>query len=68
MTDLDFEAQLRTIASQMDYPRTPNIADSVSARLRSHRRFPSKAAAWSLTIAHPPLQLDAHSTGSCRNR
>lgn len=52
MTDLDFEAQLRTIANQMDYPRTPNIADSVSARLRplTHRRFPSKAAAWSLTI------------------
>jgi len=56
MTELDFEAQLRTIATQMDYPSTPKIADSVSARLRSWTRprliskALSKAVAWSLTV------------------
>lgn len=52
MNEMDFEAQMRAIANRMEYPRTPNIAGSVSARLRSSTRprFLSKAAAWSLTI------------------
>jgi hypothetical protein len=52
MTELDFEAQLHTIANTMDYPPTPDVAGSVSARLRisPRLRFTSKAAAWSLTI------------------
>src|SRR5215208_1573383 len=52
MSEMDFEAQVRAIAARMEYPRTPNIAGSVSARLRSSTspRFLSKAAAWSLTI------------------
>jgi hypothetical protein len=53
MKEMDFEAQLRSIAKGMEYPRTPNIAGSVSARLRqsTRPRFLSKAAAWSLTLA-----------------
>lgn len=52
MTELDFENQLHSIAGQMDYPRTPDVAGFVTARLRySHRpRFSSKALAWSLTV------------------
>ncbi len=52
MSEIDFEVQMRAIANRMEYPRTPNIAGSVSARLRSSTRprFLSKAAAWSLTI------------------
>lgn len=52
MTELDFEAQLGSIANRMDYPSTPDIAGSVSARLRTspRPRFSSKAVAWSLTI------------------
>jgi hypothetical protein len=49
---MDFEAQVRSIASGMNYPRTPNIAASVSARLRSGTRpaLLSRRLAWSLTI------------------
>lgn len=52
MNEMEFKAQVRTIASQMDYPRTPDIAGTVRARLRTgtRSRFMSKAAAWSLTI------------------
>jgi hypothetical protein len=52
MSEMDFEAQLRAIAARMEYPRTPDIADSVRARLRPSMppRFLSKAAVWSLTI------------------
>lgn len=52
MSETDFEAQVSAIAARMEYPRTPDIAGSVSARLRSSTRprFLSKAAAWSLTI------------------
>lgn len=32
MKDMDFETQLRSIASGMDYPPTPDIAGSVAAR------------------------------------
>ena len=47
-----FENQLRSIAKQMDYPRTPNIAGSVMMRLRtsSRPRFFSRKLAWSLTM------------------
>jgi hypothetical protein len=49
---LEFEAQLGSIAAQMEYPHTPDIAGSVGARLRSpgRPRFISKAAAWSLAF------------------
>src|SRR5262247_1250986 len=52
MSELDFEKQLHSIASQMDYPRTPDVAGYVSTRLRSatHPRFTSRTLAWSLTI------------------
>jgi hypothetical protein len=50
MSDMDFEAQLRSIAGGMKYPRTPNIAASVSARLRSSNRprLVSRTVTWSL--------------------
>jgi len=35
MMDIEFENQLRTIARETDYPRTPDIAGSVMARLLS---------------------------------
>jgi hypothetical protein len=52
MTEMDFEATVRTIATRIEYPLTPNIAGRVAARLRSSTRprFVSKAVAWSLTI------------------
>lgn len=52
MSDLDFEAQLTSLASKMEYPRTPDIAASVSARLRLTTRRPliSRTLAWTLTI------------------
>jgi hypothetical protein len=52
MKEMDFEAQLRAMANGMEYPRTPNIAGSVSVRLRhaTRPRLFSKAAAWSLTL------------------
>src|SRR5829696_669334 len=53
MSEIDFEAQLNSIASRMEYPRTPDIAGSVSARLRSSTRprFTSRAWSRSLVIA-----------------
>ena len=53
MNEMDFENKLRSIANGMEYPRTPNIAGSVTARLRTatHSRFNSKALVWSLTIS-----------------
>lgn len=52
MNEMDFEVQVRSIAARMDYPRTPDIAGTVSARLRpaTRPRRISKAAAWSLTM------------------
>lgn len=52
MTEMDIENKLRSIANGMEYPRTPNIAGSVTARLRTatRPRFNSKALVWSLTI------------------
>ena len=52
MNDMEFENRLHSIASGMEYPRTPDIAGSVTTRLqRSTRpRFISKSLAWSLTI------------------
>ncbi|MGE5373409.1 MAG: hypothetical protein ACM3XO_00005, partial [Bacteroidota bacterium] len=37
MSDMDFETQLRSIASGMEYPPTPDIAASVAVRLRPAR-------------------------------
>src|SRR6185436_8350648 len=49
-----FEKQLLSVASRLDYPRTPDLAGSVMPRLRAASRsrfgWPSKALAWSLTI------------------
>lgn len=64
MTELEFEAKLRALADQLDYPPTPDIAGRVRARLRAFpspsgrgargerlSRFSSKAIAWSLTVS-----------------
>jgi hypothetical protein len=61
MKETNFEAQLRSIANRMEYPRTPDIAGAVGARLRqpTRSRFISKLfvsaqrrrLAWSLTLA-----------------
>jgi hypothetical protein len=47
-----FEQRLISIANGLDYPRTPDIAASVMARLRpsTRPRFISRKLAWSLTI------------------
>lgn len=47
-----FEGQLVSIATGLDYPRTPDIASAVMARLRpvTRPRFISRRLAWSLTI------------------
>jgi len=52
MTETDFENKLSAIASEMEYPRTPDLAGSVTMRLRTgtRSRFNSKAVTWSLTI------------------
>lgn len=52
MNEMEFENKLRSLANGMEYPRTPNIAGSVTTRLRTttRPRFNSKALAWSLTI------------------
>lgn len=52
MNDLEFENRLRSIAREMDYPRTPDIAGSVMTRLRTSARprFAPRKLAWSLTI------------------
>ena len=52
MNELDFENKLRSLANGMEYPRTPDIAVSLTTRLRTatRSRFNSKALAWSLTI------------------
>jgi len=52
MSELGFENRLHSIASGMEYPGTPDIAGSVTTRLRTatRPRFNSKALAWSLTI------------------
>ena len=52
MNEMEFENKLRSIANGMEYPRTPNIAGSVTTRLRTRTRprFNSKALVWSLTI------------------
>jgi hypothetical protein len=61
MKEMNFEAQLRSIANRMEYPQTPDIAGAVGARLRqpTRSRFISKLfvsaqrrrLAWSLTLA-----------------
>jgi hypothetical protein len=52
MMNIEFEKQLRTIANGMEYPRTPDIAESVMMGPRSSTRprFVLKRLAWSLTI------------------
>jgi len=50
--DIEFENQLRSIANGLEYPRTPDIAGSVTTRLRTptRSRFILKRWAWSLTL------------------
>lgn len=52
MSEMDFETQLHSIAKQMDYPHTPDVAGFVTAHLRpaTRPRFILKPWAWSLTI------------------
>ena len=51
MKDMDFETQLQSIASGMDYPPTPDIAGAVTRRLRVPRpRHTNRAIARSLVI------------------
>jgi hypothetical protein len=52
MSELEFENKVRSLAQGMDYPRTPDIAGFVMARLHTSTRprFASKALAWTLTI------------------
>src|SRR5215210_754852 len=47
-----FEQQLISIAKGLDYPRTPDIAGSVMARIRpsTRLRFISRKLAWSLAV------------------
>lgn len=49
-----FERRLQSIAGGLEYPRTPDIAGTVTARLssasRPRFRGASKAVAWSLTL------------------
>jgi hypothetical protein len=52
MKYMDFETKLRSIASGMEYPPTPDIAGSVAARLRGPRtRLMNRTLARSLVIA-----------------
>ena len=51
MKDMDFETQLRSIASGMEYPPTPDIAGSVAGRLRGPRpRLMNRTLARSLVF------------------
>ena len=52
MSQIEFEEQVKSIASEMQYPHTPDIAGFVMPRLHTstRARFNSKALAWSLTI------------------
>ena len=52
MSEMDFENRLHSIAMKMEYPRTPEIAGFVTARLQpvTKSRVVSKGWAWSLTI------------------
>jgi hypothetical protein len=52
MNNMDFETQLHSITSGMEYPPTPDIVGTVTARIRlsSRPRFFSRRLAWSLTI------------------
>jgi hypothetical protein len=52
MSEMDFETQVHSIATQMKYPHTPDIAGRVMSRIMpmTKPRFPSKGLAWSLTI------------------
>ncbi len=52
MSEMDFGNQIHSLAKQMNYPRTPDVAGRVMSRIVSERgpRFLSKRWAWSLTI------------------
>jgi hypothetical protein len=53
MNETEFEKQLRSVAAEMEYPHTPDIAGFVMTRLcpSPRPRLISRRAAWSLTIA-----------------
>ncbi len=52
MSEIEFEEQVRSLASGMQYPSTPDVAGFVLPRLHTATRvrFNFKALAWSLTI------------------
>jgi len=52
MSEIEFEDQLKVIASGLKYPPTPDLAGAVMPRLRTSTRprFNSKVLVWSLTI------------------
>ncbi|MCC6500912.1 MAG: hypothetical protein IT313_11660 [Anaerolineales bacterium] len=52
MSEMDFENQLQALAKKTTYPRTPDIAGRVMARIipATKPRFLSKGWAWSLTL------------------
>ena len=52
MNEMEFETQLRSLASGMDYPPTPDIAGSVRARLRASTppRLMNRTLARSLVV------------------
>lgn len=52
MNKMEFESRIHSIASEMDYPPTPEVAGSVMTRLQDggRPRFTSRRFAWSLTI------------------
>ena len=56
MNELEFEDKLHALAQELEYPRTPDIAGRVRARLQDLRvdgkpRLFSRQVAWSLTIS-----------------
>ncbi len=52
MSEMDFEYRIRSIARQMNYPRTPDVAGRVLSRFDTVTtpRFISRRLAWSLTL------------------
>ncbi len=50
MSEMDFEKQIYSIAQQMTYPRTPDVARHVMIRSGRKPRVVSTGLAWSLTV------------------
>lgn len=50
MSELDFENHLRAIAGKMEYPRTPEVAGFVTARLRPRTKPRLISKAWTCSL------------------